>query len=94
MFGGHGTSGWLSRYDVYFNDCIVLDRGECFTLDSLHIFFSNLLTCQLYCLLVSMLKLDSCVGILNLSGFYFYLNIHFCFIFFIISVCAVETSGN
>ncbi|XP_076943956.1 protein GLUTELIN PRECURSOR ACCUMULATION 3-like isoform X2 [Bidens hawaiensis] len=26
MFGGHGTSGWLSRYDVYFNDCVVLDR--------------------------------------------------------------------
>ncbi|KAK9075121.1 hypothetical protein SSX86_003440 [Deinandra increscens subsp. villosa] len=26
MFGGHGTGGWLSRYDVYFNDCVVLDR--------------------------------------------------------------------
>ncbi|KAI7729609.1 hypothetical protein M8C21_012051, partial [Ambrosia artemisiifolia] len=31
MFGGHGTGGWLSRYDVYYNDCVVLDRGECFT---------------------------------------------------------------
>lgn len=28
MFGGHGTGGWLSRYDVYYNDCVVLDRGE------------------------------------------------------------------
>ncbi|PKA60540.1 tRNA wybutosine-synthesizing protein 2/3/4 [Apostasia shenzhenica] len=26
VFGGHGTGGWLSRYDVYHNDCIVLDR--------------------------------------------------------------------
>ncbi|KAL7584542.1 protein GLUTELIN PRECURSOR ACCUMULATION 3 [Lactuca sativa] len=26
MFGGHGTGGWLSRYDVYYNDCVVLDR--------------------------------------------------------------------
>ncbi|KAF3782045.1 Host cell factor 1 [Nymphaea thermarum] len=26
LFGGHGTGGWLSRYDVYHNDCIVLDR--------------------------------------------------------------------
>lgn len=26
MFGGHGTGGWLSRYDIYYNDCIVLDR--------------------------------------------------------------------
>nr|KYP35271.1 RING finger protein B [Cajanus cajan] len=26
MFGGHGTGGWLSRYDIYHNDCIVLDR--------------------------------------------------------------------
>ncbi|KAJ3684023.1 hypothetical protein LUZ61_013187 [Rhynchospora tenuis] len=26
LFGGHGTGGWLSRYDVYYNDCIVLDR--------------------------------------------------------------------
>jgi hypothetical protein len=28
MFGGHGTGGWLSRYDIYYNDCVVLDRGE------------------------------------------------------------------
>lgn len=28
LFGGHGTGGWLSRYDVYYNDCVVLDRGE------------------------------------------------------------------
>lgn len=27
LFGGHGTGGWLSRYDVYYNDCVVLDRG-------------------------------------------------------------------
>ncbi|KAF5729427.1 hypothetical protein HS088_TW21G01592 [Tripterygium wilfordii] len=26
LFGGHGTAGWLSRYDIYYNDCIVLDR--------------------------------------------------------------------
>ncbi|PIA39206.1 hypothetical protein AQUCO_02700409v1 [Aquilegia coerulea] len=26
LFGGHGTGGWLSRYDVYHNDCTVLDR--------------------------------------------------------------------
>ncbi|KAI5648463.1 hypothetical protein M9H77_34468 [Catharanthus roseus] len=26
LFGGHATGGWLSRYDVYHNDCIVLDR--------------------------------------------------------------------
>ena len=30
MFGGHGTGGWLSRYDIYYNDCIILDRGENF----------------------------------------------------------------
>nr|KAJ0211735.1 hypothetical protein LSAT_V11C400218400 [Lactuca sativa] len=28
MFGGHGTGGWLSRYDVYYNDCVVLDRAN------------------------------------------------------------------
>ncbi|KAE8706769.1 Galactose oxidase/kelch repeat superfamily protein isoform 2 [Hibiscus syriacus] len=26
LFGGHGTGGWLSRYYIYCNDCIVLDR--------------------------------------------------------------------
>nr|KAJ0214864.1 hypothetical protein LSAT_V11C300152480 [Lactuca sativa] len=26
MFGGHGTGGWFSRNDVYYNDCVVLDR--------------------------------------------------------------------
>ncbi|XWS08119.1 hypothetical protein CRYUN_Cryun41cG0052000 [Craigia yunnanensis] len=26
LFGGHGTGGWLSHYDIYYNDCIVLDR--------------------------------------------------------------------
>lgn len=31
LFGGHGTGGWLSRYDIYYNECIVLDRGECFS---------------------------------------------------------------
>lgn len=31
LFGGHGTGGWLSRYDVYHNDCIILDRGEFFS---------------------------------------------------------------
>ena len=31
LFGGHGTGGWLSRYDIYHNDCVVLDRGECFS---------------------------------------------------------------
>lgn len=28
LFGGHGTGGWLSRYDVYYNDTIILDRGR------------------------------------------------------------------
>lgn len=31
LFGGHGTGGWLSRYDIYYTDCVVLDRGECFS---------------------------------------------------------------
>ncbi|KAG6680355.1 hypothetical protein I3842_13G037500 [Carya illinoinensis] len=26
LFGGHGTGGWLSRYDIYYNDCTILDR--------------------------------------------------------------------
>ncbi|KAK3034471.1 hypothetical protein RJ639_033327 [Escallonia herrerae] len=26
LFGGHGTGGWLSRYDIYYNDTVVLDR--------------------------------------------------------------------
>lgn len=26
LFGGHGTGGWLSRYDIYYNECIILDR--------------------------------------------------------------------
>ncbi|KAL6894404.1 hypothetical protein ACP4OV_008502 [Aristida adscensionis] len=26
LFGGHGTGGWLSRYDVYYNECTILDR--------------------------------------------------------------------
>ncbi|KDP45008.1 hypothetical protein JCGZ_01508 [Jatropha curcas] len=26
LFGGHATGGWLSRYDIYYNDCTVLDR--------------------------------------------------------------------
>lgn len=26
LFGGHGIGGWLSRYDIYHNECIVLDR--------------------------------------------------------------------
>ncbi|WZZ49200.1 hypothetical protein YC2023_049307 [Brassica napus] len=28
LFGGHGTGGWLSRYDVYYNDTIILDRDD------------------------------------------------------------------
>eukprot|EP01018_Ginkgo_biloba_P016875 Gb_29835 [translate_table: standard] len=28
VFGGHGTGGWLTRYDVYYNDCIILDRAS------------------------------------------------------------------
>ncbi|KAL5974586.1 hypothetical protein ACLOJK_031256 [Asimina triloba] len=28
LFGGHGTGGWLSRYDVYHNDCVILDRVD------------------------------------------------------------------
>lgn len=26
FFGGHGQAGWLTKYDVYHNDVIVLDR--------------------------------------------------------------------
>ncbi|XP_050281968.1 protein GLUTELIN PRECURSOR ACCUMULATION 3-like isoform X2 [Quercus robur] len=26
LFGAHGTGGWLIYYDIYYNDCIVLDR--------------------------------------------------------------------
>ncbi|KAJ3683454.1 hypothetical protein LUZ60_013681 [Juncus effusus] len=26
LFGGHGFGGWLSRYDIYYNDCVILDR--------------------------------------------------------------------
>lgn len=28
VFGGHGTAGWLTRYDVYYNDCVILDRAS------------------------------------------------------------------
>eukprot|EP00249_Psilotum_nudum_P018031 c26606_g1_i1 orf=196-1587(+) len=28
IFGGHGTGGWLTRYDIYYNDCIILDRAS------------------------------------------------------------------
>ncbi|KAL8171676.1 hypothetical protein V2J09_023480 [Rumex salicifolius] len=28
IFGGHGTGGWLSHYDIYYNDCVVLDRAS------------------------------------------------------------------
>ncbi|CAM6115349.1 unnamed protein product [Calypogeia fissa] len=28
IFGGHGTGGWLTRYDVYHNDCVILDRAS------------------------------------------------------------------
>lgn len=27
VFGGHGTGGWLTRYDIYHSDCVILDRG-------------------------------------------------------------------
>lgn len=27
VFGGHGTGGWITRYDIYHNDCVILDRG-------------------------------------------------------------------
>lgn len=27
IFGGHGTGGWLTRYDIYHNDSMVLDRA-------------------------------------------------------------------
>eukprot|EP00271_Cylindrocystis_brebissonii_P004356 TRINITY_DN16001_c0_g1_i1.p1 TRINITY_DN16001_c0_g1~~TRINITY_DN16001_c0_g1_i1.p1 ORF type:complete len:562 (+),score=100.69 TRINITY_DN16001_c0_g1_i1:129-1814(+) len=27
VFGGHGTAGWITRQDVYHNDCTVLDRA-------------------------------------------------------------------
>ncbi|ERN13146.1 tip elongation aberrant protein 1 [Amborella trichopoda] len=26
LFGGHGMGGWLTRYDIYHNDCTILDR--------------------------------------------------------------------
>lgn len=28
VFGGHGTGGWLTRYDIYYNDCVILDRAS------------------------------------------------------------------
>lgn len=28
VFGGHGTGGWLTRYDIYHNDCVILDRAS------------------------------------------------------------------
>lgn len=40
LFGGHGTGGWLSRYDIYYNDCVVLDRGAFYTDHLLQISFS------------------------------------------------------
>nr|PNR43968.1 hypothetical protein PHYPA_016351 [Physcomitrium patens] len=27
VFGGHGTGGWITRYDIYHNDCVILDRA-------------------------------------------------------------------
>eukprot|EP00850_Spirogloea_muscicola_P010682 SM000063S20072 [mRNA] locus=s63:645048:649445:- [translate_table: standard] len=27
IFGGHSTGGWLTRYDVYYDDAVVLDRA-------------------------------------------------------------------
>eukprot|EP00897_Mesotaenium_endlicherianum_P004828 jgi/Mesen1/4373/ME000221S03493 len=26
VFGGHGTGGWITRYDVYYDDTVTLDR--------------------------------------------------------------------
>ncbi|KAL3690971.1 hypothetical protein R1sor_004622 [Riccia sorocarpa] len=28
IFAGHSVGGWLTRYDVYHNDCVVLDRAS------------------------------------------------------------------
>lgn len=28
VYGGHGTGGWLTRYDIYHNDCVILDRAS------------------------------------------------------------------
>ncbi|GBG80044.1 hypothetical protein CBR_g30411 [Chara braunii] len=28
VFGGQSTGGWLTRYDIYYNDSVVLDRGD------------------------------------------------------------------
>ncbi|KAL2623041.1 hypothetical protein R1flu_003246 [Riccia fluitans] len=28
IFAGHSVGGWLTRYDVYHNDCVVLDRAN------------------------------------------------------------------
>lgn len=44
VFGGHGTGGWLTRYDIYHNDCVILDRGtltfccpaQCLSFQSMH----------------------------------------------------------
>lgn len=49
LFGGHGTGGWLSRYDVYYNDCIVLDRGECVSENLRNFLDDNV--CPLTCIL-------------------------------------------
>ncbi|MCO5596914.1 hypothetical protein L7F22_050985 [Adiantum nelumboides] len=28
VYGGHGTGGWLTRYDIYHSDCVILDRAS------------------------------------------------------------------
>ncbi|KAH7289332.1 hypothetical protein KP509_31G070600 [Ceratopteris richardii] len=28
FYGGHGTGGWLTRYDIYHSDCVILDRAS------------------------------------------------------------------
>lgn len=41
LFGGHGTGGWLSRYDIYYNDSVVLDRGKCFMSSTIKLHFDS-----------------------------------------------------
>lgn len=68
LFGGHGTGGWLSRYDIYYNDCIVLDRGKCFFIAIISFLWRNIsanqvtiitcLSCGLLCFLFYLARLS------------------------------------
>lgn len=55
LFGGHGTGGWLSRYDIYYNDCVVLDRGE---------FYIHYFHFRCYCNIIKVIFPVSCIDLI------------------------------